>query len=225
MSIIDTLRQRFRSYIPAEGDTLAYRGHQALDAGDFFTASELFQQAIQRGVARYHLAELYTLLGKCLHRLEQFDRAVAAHQQALALNPSYHQAWNNLGIAYCDWGYLNEAIRCHERAIEIEPAYAFAYASLGGVYIHKNEPQRAIALLERANQLHTGIAIAHANLALAYAMVARFDDAEQSLRHAVAFGYRRWQEIQQRIENLRAFALVNAARADARPPCITVRTA
>jgi len=185
------------------GDSHAKQGLDALDRQDYHLAVKELTQAIENGVANYNLAELYTILGKVYKNLGQFDQAIAAHEQALKIDPNCYRAWNNLGIVHFSRNNYDEAEKCHQKALSIEPKYAFAIASLGALYINRNRPEKAIEVSEEAIALVPTMAVAHSNLALAYATVGRFEEAEKSLKQAVLFGYKDWQNIQEKIDNLK----------------------
>ncbi len=185
------------------GDLHAKLGLEALDRLDYHLAVKELTQAIESGVTKYNLAELYTILGKTYKNLGQFDQAIAAHEQAIKIDPNCYRAWNNLGIVHFSRNNYDEAEKCYQKALSIEPKYAFAIASLGALYINRNRPQRAIEVSEQAIALVPTMAVAHSNLALAYAMVGRFEEAEKTLKQAVFFGYKDWQDIQEKIDNLK----------------------
>jgi Flp pilus assembly protein TadD len=46
-------------------------------------------------------------------------------QQAVELDPTYAEAWNNLGIGYEQLGRFDDARKAYEKALEIEPANTF----------------------------------------------------------------------------------------------------
>lgn len=187
----------------SEGDRCAQQGWAALDANDYHLAVEQFERAVQLHLTKYDAAEIYTGLGKAYNRLDQFEQAIAAHQQALAINPTYHKAWNNLGIAYYYLGKLDEAEKCHKQALECEPDYAYAQASLGAVCIDRNKPEQAVAWLTEAISRNPRISVAYGNLALAYGMLGQFVQAEDTLKHAVTLGYNNWETVRKRLERLK----------------------
>lgn len=186
------------------GDRFAEQGLEAFDAGDYNRAIQQVELAVEAGVTEHDLAELYTLIGSAHDRLDQFDKALAAHKRAVEIDPQSYRAWNNLGIAYFYLGSLSEAESSHKRAINLKPDYAFAHASLGAVYVSRNEPEAAMRVLEEAIRLNETIPTAHANLALAYALAGRFDAAESSLQRAIVLGYENGTVVQQRINNLKS---------------------
>jgi Flp pilus assembly protein TadD len=46
-------------------------------------------------------------------------------QQAVELDPTYAEAWNNLGIGYEQLGRFDDARKAYEKALEIEPGNTF----------------------------------------------------------------------------------------------------
>lgn len=188
------------------GDKHVQLGFDAFDRRNYQLAVEKLNHAVRIGVAEYELAEIYTVLGIAHSRLSQYRQAIVAYKKALKVDANFYKAWNNLGIAYAELNDYQEAEKCYQNALTIEPTYAFAMGSLSSLYIHRNQPQKAIELLEKAIKSVPGMAIAHSNLALAYGMVNRFADAEKSLKQAVSLGYENWQEVQERIRNLKSIA-------------------
>src|SRR5262249_27221838 len=76
------------------------------DAAGFFRAAL---------VARPESSEVYNRLGLTLAAQRQFDEAVAAYQQALALDPNSSPALTNLGMIYYWKGETREAIAAARR--------------------------------------------------------------------------------------------------------------
>jgi len=187
----------------ATGDACAQRGIEAHLSGEYSLAVEKLERALELGLTRYPITRIYTILGNVYNESKNPEKAIAAFQKALQVDPHYYKAWVGLGIAYKKTGNLEERERCYREALRIEPGYAHAHASLGALYIQKNEPEKAIAALEKALELNPTVAIAHANIALAYAMVGRFDEADAALRQATALGYRNYKTVQRRIAGLK----------------------
>ena len=185
------------------GDVHASRGMEAYLEGRYDEGIDELQQAIELGVNRYDLEEVYTVLGNSYDELEFYDEAINAHERAIELNPDYYKAWVNLGITYRHMGDLDKAEEKYKKALSIDPGYAELHVSIGALYIIKAEPELAIESLERSIELDAQVAVAHSNLALAYAMDGRFDEAEASLHQATVLGYEDWAVVQERIDGLK----------------------
>jgi len=188
------------------GDVHARKGIEAYNQGKSTLAVAELERAIELGVTRYEREVIYTVLGNAYDDIGMFDKAIAAHRQALRVNPRHSKAWIGLGIAYRHSGDLDEAERCYSEAMHIEPNDATLLASLGLLYVYRNDPHRAIATLEKAIKRDPSIANAHASLALAYAMAGRFRDADAALKQAVLCGYKNPRDIQERIAALKVMS-------------------
>ena len=66
-----------------------------------------------------------------MRALSGSSEAIAATSQALAIDPDYAQAHNNLGLLYQDKNLLDESARELQRALIIEPGYARAHNNFG----------------------------------------------------------------------------------------------
>ncbi len=51
----------------------------------------------------------------------QTDEAHASVKAALHENPTYAEAYNNLGVLYRDEGNIEEALLCYEKCLELNP--------------------------------------------------------------------------------------------------------
>src|SRR5207253_2355755 len=80
----------------------------------------------------------------------------ACYQRALARNPSYAKAHNNLGNARAAQGRVDEAIACYHRAIASEPTDANAHYNLGVALAGRKQGKQAIACYRRAIALDPG---------------------------------------------------------------------
>ncbi len=109
----------------------------------------------------------------------------AGSQKALALNPQYSEAHNNLGEALAGKGAVKEAIAQFEAAVELDPAYAVARTNLGIVLAHAGQTNKAIFQLKRVVEAKPDAVDARINLAQALAGKGRFDEASLHLEQAV----------------------------------------
>ena len=71
----------------------------------------------------------YLLMGNTNFHLKNYEKSIAAYQNALKIDPTYRDAKNNLGIAYRDLGReygeqrgdLDASLRCLNEAIALRP--------------------------------------------------------------------------------------------------------
>ncbi len=81
----------------------AYLRPQAPAAGNTAAARPIVAQAIQE------------------HQRGRIDAAIRLYQQALALDPAYFQAHQNLAAAYLRQGNVTQALAASERALALQP--------------------------------------------------------------------------------------------------------
>jgi tetratricopeptide (TPR) repeat protein len=90
------------------------------------------------------------------------EEAIACYRQAIALDPKFAAAHNNLGSALQAKGKVEEAIACFRRAIALAPRDGTAHGALGKALLQKGHfaeardaSARALQLLPRGHPLRT----------------------------------------------------------------------
>jgi len=78
--------------------------------------------AIRDRDVRVDAALRYFNLAVSFHQNGDLERAMAYYARALAVDPRFAEAWNNLGGAHVARGELREALGAFVRALEIDPA-------------------------------------------------------------------------------------------------------
>jgi tetratricopeptide (TPR) repeat protein len=73
-------------------------------------------------------------LGESYYSSGDYDDAITAFMNAVAVNPNYGEAWNNLGKAYEQVGRYQDAVLAYRRAVAINPRFTEAWNNLGNVY-------------------------------------------------------------------------------------------
>jgi tetratricopeptide (TPR) repeat protein len=68
-----------------------------------------------------HLLQVYNALGVCYVRDNNVDKGIQQLQKAVALQPGYVTAWNNLGDAYERRKEIRSALRAFEEALLFDP--------------------------------------------------------------------------------------------------------
>ena len=147
-------------------------------------------------------AAVANALGLCLARQDRMAEAVAAFDQAVAIDPGFAPAHFNRGWALEPLGDLAQARRAYERAIEIEPGNAPALANLatldarrGAFAEARTHAVRALDLLPELPTAETALAAADLGEKKPEAVVVRLDrllarDDVGPLDRAVAEGQR-----------------------------------
>jgi protein O-GlcNAc transferase len=131
-------------------------------------------------------AESCNATAGALHAKGRLEEAIAAYQQAIALqpqNPAYH---SNLGNVLRDNRQLGAAIAACRRALALDPNHAAAYSNLGNALRDSGKFDEAIAAYRRAVALKPDFAEALSNLANTCKDQGRLDEAIDSFRRALA---------------------------------------
>ena len=130
-----------------------------------------------------------------LHNEEANHLARQMFNEAIALDPNYSAAYQNLAWTYVfDVGYgwtksraksLEKASEYAEKALALDDSQAYAYAALSAVHVQKGELKEAVALREKAVDLVPNSANYHALLGLGILwMGGRTDEAIQEFKIA-----------------------------------------
>lgn len=83
----------------------------------------------------------------------QYERAIDAYRRAIELEPTYADAYNNLGNIYLLQKRYYEAIELFQRALRYHPSDALFHYNLGVCYELVGEHKKAKAELDRAREL------------------------------------------------------------------------
>lgn len=102
-----------------------------LDAG----FSELSMRCCREYISRRpHAVEGYARLGSTQHETNEYGKAIETFEQALKIDPTNKELWNNLGYTCFCAGFLEKAIQCFDKAIELDPTYKHAWYNKGYAY-------------------------------------------------------------------------------------------
>jgi len=89
-----------------------------------------------------------------LYRLrEQYDKAMATYQQALAIDPSYAQTYSRMTVVALKLGLLDEAIALGEQGYALDKNDPVIAANLAIAYHYAGNTQKRDELTQAAQQL------------------------------------------------------------------------
>ena len=120
-----------------------------------------------------------------LGRLDRVEEAVGHYTKAIALNPFFAEAHNNLATAFMKTGRIDEALAEFQRALELDPLYADAYHNLGNALLLLDRPREAIPHYQRSLRLEPGDADAAYNLGVALLATGRGAQAATQFHRAL----------------------------------------
>jgi eukaryotic-like serine/threonine-protein kinase len=152
-------------------------------------AIQMFEEALtlDRDFALAHagLGEGYWLKYETTRENVWVDRAIAASDHALVLDPRQAQVHISLGIIYHGTGKIDRAIEEFERAINLQPLSDDAYKWLGRCHAHKGEMDQAVGELKRAIEIRPGYWENYKLLGRCYFMFGHYRDAAEQFRRMI----------------------------------------
>jgi tetratricopeptide (TPR) repeat protein len=104
---------------------------------------------------------------------------------AVQVQPSFAQAWNNLGVAEAHLGHHQESIAAYGNAIAHRPDLAAPHNNLGSLYLQIGEAGLALKSLETAEKLEPSGSHIQYNLAVARLRLGDRAGAIRALRQAI----------------------------------------
>ena len=119
----------------------------------------------------------------------QWEGAVAAYEQVVAIDPACAAGWNNLGLLHHRMGHYDKAGECYRAALAADPASYQAAYNLGSLTEDLGDLPGAVGWYRRALEMAPDYADAHFNLAGVLAKAARPREA--------AIHWRRYLELDQ----------------------------
>ncbi len=116
---------------------------------------------------------------------DNYRKAAAEFERALALDPGFSRAALYLGRAYNALFEFEKAEKQFRRAIEMDPDYLEARATFGGMLLDTGGFDEAIRQLNAVVQRDAGHALGHSLLAQAFRMKDLYPQSIESARQAI----------------------------------------
>lgn len=117
---------------------------------------------------------------------KQYDAAVPAWKQALALAPEDPRGHNNLGVALVATGKLDEAIVEYKKSLELNPSSSQTHNNLGSALAEAGRVDEALPEFQKAVELNPDNGAARVNLGNALAAKGgHLDEAIQQLNKGI----------------------------------------
>ncbi len=114
-----------------------------------------------------------------------YDQAIAAHLEAIEIEPGLVTAHYNMGLVLLERGRLEAAVAAFRAAISLRPDYAEAHCNLGHCLSDIGCFEEAEAACRRALSLDPGLAEAQSTLGNVFTGQGRLQEAEAAYRRAV----------------------------------------
>jgi tetratricopeptide (TPR) repeat protein len=95
------------------------------------------------------IASGYYSMGLEATKKEDFKGAVEYYKKALAVDPQFVFAWDNLGICYRRLGEYDNALNAYQKSLEIDSTGMMPLQNIAIVYQYKQEYVKAVEAYER----------------------------------------------------------------------------
>lgn len=129
---------------------------------------------------------LHNLRGVVLSRLAEPEHAIEAYKSALALEPTFSEALNNLATAFTDLKRYKEALGCYQELVNRGEADAEVYANLARALKGAGQTDNALEALRRALQLNPLYTDAFNDLGNLLNDLGKHDDAVKAYESALS---------------------------------------
>ncbi len=130
------------------------------------------------------------LLGYDLRARGCFEEAATAYATAVAVDPTFVSAYNNLANTYNFLGWYEEARQTANKGLQVQRDNAFLANELGYACKGLGQYREAVQAFEQAAQADPENAYTHATASSAYFKLKRYDEAEAAALRGATFGAR-----------------------------------
>lgn len=97
----------------------------------------------------------------------------------------FHHNYFSYGVAFLQYGYIDQALTSFQEAVKRNPAYAAAYYNIGLIYLNKAQFNDALEYLKRTVELDSSNVDAWNNLGVVYGQQGDYVRALDDFRRAV----------------------------------------
>jgi tetratricopeptide (TPR) repeat protein len=124
--------------------------------------------------------------GVSFYNQREFSKAIQAYQKVIELDPTYVEAYNNLGIIYQMIGDLERAFESYQKSTEIKPRYEKGYNNLGILLLLKGRNEEALEAFQKALAINSNNIESHINLGILFKKKGEWEKAIDSYQKALA---------------------------------------
>jgi tetratricopeptide (TPR) repeat protein len=124
--------------------------------------------------------------GVSFYNQREFSKAIQAYQKVIELDPTYVEAYNNMGIIYQMLGNADRAFGAYQKATEINPRYEKGYNNLGILLLLKGRYEEALEAFAKALAVNPNNIESHINLGILYKKKGQWEKATESYQRALA---------------------------------------
>lgn len=122
--------------------------------------------------------------GVHFYNQREFSKAIQAYQKVIELDPTYVEAYNNLGIIYQMVGDMDRAFGAYQKSTEINPRYEKGYNNLGILLFLKGRYEEAVEAFQKALAINSNNIESHINLGILFKKKDEWEKATESYQKA-----------------------------------------
>jgi tetratricopeptide (TPR) repeat protein len=130
-------------------------------------------------------ADAWLSLGLLLYRLELYEKAIEAHDYALAIDPFYVAAILNKANSYFAMGHYFQAIRIYKEAFEMEDPEAMSIYCMGECYEKLEKYPQAIENYKKALELDELLSDAWVGIGVCLSEQGNYEGALRNIHRAI----------------------------------------
>jgi Tfp pilus assembly protein PilF len=123
--------------------------------------------------------------GVSFYNQKEFSKAIQAYQKVIELDPTYVEAYNNLGIIYQMIGDVERAFESYQKSTKINPRYEKGYNNLGILLLLKGRNEEALEAFQKALAVNPNNIESHINLGILLKKKGEWEKAIESYRRAL----------------------------------------
>lgn len=182
----DTLSQSQSGETPrAEDEAQAFRARKGVRLAVAIVLAIMVGTALWFAVPTTDTAVAVNNQGVLFNKQGEYNKAIAAFNKALELDPNLALAYNNRAWAYIELRQYEQAIGDCDKALELDPDLALAYSNRGLAYLRLGQYQQTINDCNKAINLDPGLALAYSNRGMAYIELGQYEKAIADFDKAV----------------------------------------
>lgn len=125
------------------------------------------------------------LLGATHFQLRNFSECIFYNQQCIRVDPSFAEAYGNLGNALKELGDVKGAVQFYMKAIKLKPRFSDAYNNLASAHLLLGEIAQAKETYTMALTLNPDLVDSHTNLGNLYKSSGDFENAKNCYLEAI----------------------------------------
>jgi tetratricopeptide (TPR) repeat protein len=156
----------------------------------------------------------YNYAGQAYFGLGEYDKALAAFQRMIELEPNNPFGYLNAGAVYFQQGKYDQCIPFYQKALQIQPHY-MTYSNLGTAFFYLKRYTESVPMFEKAVEMNPNDAMVMGNLADSYRWSGRRQEAADTYDKAIALAYKELQVNPRAASTMEYLALYYAKKGDA----------